>query len=364
MTWENIRVHDAPVEMFRRALQRNRLCHSYLFAGAPGIGKKLFALTLARTLLCQQSEPTDLSACEECAACRQVLAGTHPDLYLVSCPEGKSELTIDLFLGKDERRGQEGLCYELSLRPMVADRKIAIIDDAHLLNEPSSNALLKTLEEPPDRSLLILVTANTDAVLPTIRSRCQMIRFSPLPNQVVAELLLSNELASDPSEAASIADASDGSLAIASQMLDPELRQLRKTLYSDLSADPIQPIDVVSQMLNGLEEIGGDSNAQRQNAGWIVKFSIDFFRLALLKLAGRPIPQNSRAVEHFVERLQQDQITRIDCVTAMLERAIDAEEQLVRRVAVPLCFETLFTEIARLRRSAAGQQNSSALRNS
>ncbi|MFT3772273.1 MAG: hypothetical protein QM820_43285 [Minicystis sp.] len=83
-------------------------------------------------------------------------------------------------VGAPDRRGREGLCHDLSLRPMSANRKVAIIDDADRMNEESANALLKTLEEPPAGSILFLITPSIEPILPTIRSRCQPIRFGPL----------------------------------------------------------------------------------------------------------------------------------------------------------------------------------------
>ncbi|PWG73977.1 AAA family ATPase, partial [Enterococcus hirae] len=84
--------------------------------------------------------------------------------------EGKKSIPIELFVGSDDHRGREGLCYELSLKPMASDRKIAVIDDVHLMQSESANSLLKTLEEPPPKSLIVLITDRDEAILPTIRS--------------------------------------------------------------------------------------------------------------------------------------------------------------------------------------------------
>jgi DNA polymerase-3 subunit delta' len=136
-----------------------------VFVGPDGVGKRLVAKGIAQCLFCQRVSDEQLDACGACAACRQVLADTHPDLLTVGCPEGKRELPIALIAGEGERRGREGLLHDLSLRPMSATRRIAIIDDADTMNEESANALLKTLEEPPPGSLLFLISPSLDALL-------------------------------------------------------------------------------------------------------------------------------------------------------------------------------------------------------
>ena len=115
-------------------------------------------------------------------------AGTHPDLEIVSKPADKRDIPLAAFIGEDDRRMKEGLCHRIGLKPFMGGRKVAIIDDADFLNPEGANALLKTLEEPPPRSVLILIGTTADKQLPTIRSRSQIIRFRPLPEDSVARL--------------------------------------------------------------------------------------------------------------------------------------------------------------------------------
>ncbi|MEZ6064931.1 MAG: ATP-binding protein [Planctomycetaceae bacterium] len=149
MSWDDIRGHDTQLAMFRRAIARGRVAHAYLFLGPPGVGKRLIAHRIAQCLFCQTHADSELRACGICSACKQVKSGTHSDLMSIGLPPGKRELPISLLLGEPDRRGREGLLHDLSLRPMSADRRIAIIDDADRMNDESANALLKTLEEPP-----------------------------------------------------------------------------------------------------------------------------------------------------------------------------------------------------------------------
>ena len=196
----------------------------------------LAARTLAMSLLCERFPEKALDACGECASCRMMQAGTHPDFLSVACPEGKSELPIELLVGSLDNRGKEGLCHDLSLRPMTGRRRVAVIDDADRMSNESANALLKTLEEPPGYAIIVLIAADSSKIIPTIRSRCQAVRFRPLETSHIARLVSDLGWAEDPEEAQAAAALSGGSLAVAQQLLNPELRSLRAALFAGLSA--------------------------------------------------------------------------------------------------------------------------------
>lgn len=339
--------------MFRRSIRRNRLCHGYLFVGPSGIGKRKFAELLAQCLFCQRHADADLEACGECSGCKPFLAGAHPDFLAVGCPEGKRELPIELFVGTRERRGKEGLCYELSLRPMAGQRKIALIDDADLMNEASANALLKTLEEPPENSLLILIASNLDALLPTIRSRCQLVRFAPLSPADVTELLLEQNLVETRQEADTVAALSEGSLTAARQILDPQLQTLRQKLYAHLGQRDFSGLAATTAMIEGLEAIGGETAAQRQNAVWIMRFCVEFYRSALLALSGQTDSGVTAPVSEAVRWSQQfsaDDPEAVELVGSLLDHALQGTGPLEQNVSVSLCLEAFFDELARLRR--------------
>ena len=126
MIWESLKGHRRTVDLFRRAMRRQRGAHAYLLIGPEGVGKRRFATGLAQCLFCERTSDAELEACGECAACRQVQAGTHPDLLAVSCPEGKRELPISLMIGDRDKRGKEGLCHEFvhaSDDRLAADRR-------------------------------------------------------------------------------------------------------------------------------------------------------------------------------------------------------------------------------------------------
>src|SRR5256885_174218 len=198
MSWQSIRGHDRVVEKFRRALAKGRLASTFLFVGPPGIGKRTFALKLAQGLLCERVPEVRLEPCGECSSCHQVASLNHPDVETVVKPADKAFIPVELLIGDLEHRMPAGLCYSIALKPSSGRRKVAIIDDADYLNKEGANCLLKTLEEPPPSSVLILIGTSEQRQLPTIRSRCQIVRFQSLAESDVAALLIEQRLCDDP----------------------------------------------------------------------------------------------------------------------------------------------------------------------
>lgn len=176
-TFARILGQERTRDFLRAASREDRLAHALLFAGPEGIGKCSLALAFAGWRLCE-GEGDD--ACGECAACRQVATGSHTDLLVISVASGKKEIGVD--------RSRE-LKRFTQLQPVSGKVKIGIIDGAHLLTVAAQNALLKTLEDPPKRSILILIANNPDALLPTVRSRLQRVPFAPLSSEDVVTVL-------------------------------------------------------------------------------------------------------------------------------------------------------------------------------
>lgn len=171
MAFASVLGHQRIKELFEAALRQRRLRSALLLAGPEGVGKKMLALEVGRALVCQSG---DGEPCGGCAACSRAARGLHPDLRLV-VPDGNS-IKIEQV---------REVVPEILGRPFEARARAFVIDDAHLMTEQAANALLKSLEEPPPSSHVFLVTASPQALLPTIRSRCQTLRFSGLPLGVI-----------------------------------------------------------------------------------------------------------------------------------------------------------------------------------
>ncbi|MGI9166416.1 MAG: ATP-binding protein [Pyrinomonadaceae bacterium] len=186
-------------ELLRRMLESRRVPGALLFSGEEGVGKKLFALELAKAINCRS--PAGVEACGECAACvrtskinfpasdnsddlKKIFWTDHPDVGLVQPPTRVFHVV--------QMRAIER---EANYRPFEGVARFFLIDEADKLNDASANALLKTLEEPPPTSHIILITSRPAVLLPTIRSRCQAIRFAPLRPEEIEEHLTQNKLA-------------------------------------------------------------------------------------------------------------------------------------------------------------------------
>ena len=352
--WSTIRGHAQPLDQLRRTAQAGRLGHAYLFQGPDGIGKRTFARQLAKCLLCYQTEDMELAACGTCRSCKQVQAETHPDLLEVGLPEGKNVVPIRLIAGEDDERGRAGLCYDLSLSPMEATRRVAVLDSADHLEEAGASALLKTLEEPPGHAILILVATSLSEILPTIQSRCQLVRFSALADADVAALLLENEDVADPTEANRVAGLANGSLVHAVLMQDPAMSSLRETLYENLATRPMDPLKTIDQVVEAWEEASSDTHSKRQNATWLIRFAIEFYRSVLRHLAGVEEKSHIPQVNRYCQELVAGDVMAIDGIAEMLERCLDSEsEPLVENVMLPMGLEALFYDLARLSRQDA-----------
>ena len=353
MNWDDLKGHRDQIEMLRRSIARGRQAHAYLFAGSPGIGKSRFAQIFAQSLFCENHADTELLACDECSPCRQMNARSHPDFFAIGCPEGKNEIPVSVFFGDKEHRGKEGLIHDISLRPMAGTRRIAVIDDANRMNEEGANAMLKTLEEPPPNSMLILIAENLEAMLPTIRSRCQLVRFSSLATNDVARLLIENEIASTPEEATAAASMSEGSLQTATQLLNPALRTLRLSLYGALATADLRPIDVAKAMTSGIDELGGDTNEQRRNAGWLIRFAQEFYRQVVLQLSGdgSPVGPGSDVVAKFASLLTNRGSKGIELAMELFDRCVLAEDHISWNVAPAKTMDSLFDDLARTTRT-------------
>lgn len=289
MTWQGIQGHDEVAAQFQVSLQRGRLGSTFLFVGAPGIGKRMFAIRLAQTLLCDRSPPVDFAPCGACPDCQQVLAGTHPDLEQLAKPADKRFIPLDLLIGDKQHRMREGLCARMSLRPARGRRKIAILDDADDLSIDGANCMLKTLEEPPSGSLLILIGTSPQRQLPTIRSRCQIVRFQSLEPSIAAQLLIDRQVVQDPDEALRLAKAANGSLTRAGEMAAPELWRFRADLHKWLDVADWNSLELAKTITSFVEEAGSGAPERRKRLHHVLEMAIDFYRNVLYAASGAPL---------------------------------------------------------------------------
>lgn len=199
MSFKNIFCQYRVINLFQKAIINNHLAHAYIFAGQEGIGKTLFSKELAKAIFCQYS---GADACDTCSHCQRIANDHFSDLVFI-LPE-KNSRTIKI----EQLRYLQDV---LHVKPMESKYKIAVIQSADKMNEESSNCLLKTLEEPPSYAIIILIVTSLESVRETVRSRCQIIRFSPLSMAVVKDILV-DRFQLDTKQAEQLAYLSNGSI--------------------------------------------------------------------------------------------------------------------------------------------------------
>ena len=341
--WHGIYGHDSIVERFRQSLAKGRLASSHIFLGPAGIGKRTLAVKLAQGLLCQASTEEQIDPCGQCESCRLLEAGNHPDLDLVGLPKGKRWLPVDLFIGDREHRHKEGLCHNIGLRPMLSRRRVAIIDDADHLTTESANSLLKTLEEPPLGAILILIGTSSSRQLPTILSRTQVVRFKPLPTNILADLLLKQEIAADQAQAEALSQMAEGSLHTASELADPDLWQLKQRLPLLLEPERFDSIQLASEFNALINSAGKETDLRRRKMRAIFQVVGEHFRTCLRKAcqSGSGDPQRSdNQYQGHLNPLTQDSLL------AMLDRCLEAELQLDRNANQATLLECWIDDLA------------------
>ena len=370
--WQGIEGHDDVVRQFRRTLACGRLASSYLFVGPEGIGKFSFALKLAEALLCQrsssgQTREDPLDPCGQCGSCRLFrqdpvsstpissnqgkggpepengdLDGTchapsiltdiegHPDLDIIQCPEGKQSLSIDLFIGDRAHRNQTGLCHNIALRPRFGQRRVAIIDDADLLGQESANVLLKTLEEPPAGAVIILIGTSRSHQLPTVLSRTQVVRFTPLDHDLLANLLDQLGIASDMNQAKELAALGEGSVAHAQQFAAGPLVELRARLVAQLAAKQFQSVPLTEELIQFVNEAGKEANLRRRRLRAVIMVMVDIFRQRLRSAATDPTQQHNSDGPSLQQTASMTHYTAQHQTIEALDRSIEAQQQLDR----------------------------------
>lgn len=352
MTWQGIEGHDDVVAKFRAMLARGRLASTFLFVGPPGIGKRSFAVRLAAALLCQSRPAEALDPCRTCASCLQIAAGTHPDLLRVAKPADKSFIPLELLIGSKEKRMQQGLCHDISLKPFMGGRRVAIIDDADYLNEEGANCLLKTLEEPPPRSLMILLGMSADRQLPTIRSRAQIIRFRPLPDDVVARLLITSGIVADAAQAERAARASGGSVEQAAELTSSALWEFRDVLVAQIRGGDFDNVEFAKTVSEFVEAAGKEAATRRARMRLVIGCAVEFYRELLRALADGALAQGDLG-QAATRAAQSGRFADVD-VTALVDRCLEALGQIDRNANQSALLECWLDDLVQAARPRVG----------
>ena len=298
MAWDDILEQDLAKRILQTHLATGRVANAYLLTGPEGVGKRRMAWEMAKALNCTAERERP---CDACPVCAQILRGTHPDVHAMSPSGASDQIRID-----DIRH----LISRIALRPFSARVQVAIIDGVQRLTEEAANSLLKALEEPPAHTRFLLLTSRLAHCLPTVVSRCQLIRCRPLSVGSIRQILLDAQ-ACDPSTADAVAPLAGGS---ASSAMDLAKR------WAAYHA-------ILSRL------------ASQESSAWM----------------DQPLPETRQELVHFLDGMMGWLRDLAVAAAAMPERIVhaaykDALRRQANRIDVDRCLETAF-ELVSLRES-------------
>lgn len=318
MSFSQIIGYDRNISLLSRALATGKLSHAYLFHGIDSSGMLQTAVALIEAIFCNGTD-----GCGECPSCRKVAGLRHPDLHHLQ-PDGA-------FIKIDQIRE---LQKELSYRPFEAPKKACIIEAADKMNISAANAFLKTLEEPSGNAILILITTHVDAVLPTVLSRCQQLRFPSLPAETIASQL--REKGVDEDSARIAAALAEGSAERAQEIVEGDWLQSRKFLLEKIAN--LSPEEIIPLFAAAEEEA-----KDKESAIHLVDLLNVFWRDVLLTRTG-----STEIVNTDLFPLIRDISDRnsLESVMEKLERISLTRQALKRNVNPRLAAEVLFMGLA------------------
>ena len=338
-----LRGHDAAVEALRRAIRSGHLAHAYLVGGPPGVGKTALARRLAATLVAPSADDATVPDLDTRAA-RQIEAGASPDVERIAiggiCDESQHDHAGDRSTGIRicQVRRLERVA---SLAPFAAPRRVFIIDTADDLQTEAAHAILKTLEEPPASALFILVAADPDALLPTIRSRCQEFTLRPLAHHLLAAAL--QEDAGVPAaEATALAHLAHGRYGLAMRMhADPTMAVLRESADAEVAR---LATGGRNERFDVADRLGNAWYRERESVLATIDLWREWWRSALLASAG--VERGGVAGAHA------NVAPRIDCNAEDALRALravqTAREHLLANTNAQLALEVMMLDLPML----------------
>lgn len=369
MPWNSVIGQQRVKEYFRHAIRSGRLAHAYLFVGPEGTGKDAAALELAKVIHCERGGD---ESCGECPSCHRMQSMSHPDVHFVTAlPRGKDETDDhgpleklspdDIRLVQEEYKAKAEDPYRQivfpranvikvnSIREIRAEssmttsdrrKRVTIISHAERMNDESSNMLLKTLEEPSDETMFILTTSKREQILPTIVSRCQLVRFDPLGEAEIREALIGRRGVA-PENAALTARVAGGGYTRAVELVSENLKEEREQVVQFVR------LALTTSMLGVLEEIDRMTEQKdKEPYRRFLQLLLLWCRDAMVLAAGGTIinQDQEEGLGKFVAKFPEADLPRvlagIDRALALLERNIYPRLLLVNivlllRAAVP-----------------------------
>ena len=324
--------HLTPQNLYRAALAAGRLAPAYLLTGQAGIGKATLARRLVALLLCRG--PESARPCGGCAACGRLARGTHPAFHLLAIEEDEHEIKIE---------SVRALIGSLAFRPADDDPAVVLIDDVDRVSEEGQNALLKILEEPPPYARFLLTTSRPEAVLPTVVSRCQVLRCAPLAEADVAAVLRANG-ALPEAEAALFAALSGGSPGRAGRWLQSGLLEGREwiaSVFEALRSGDGHPAVAPFLAL-------GEGAGSREGSRTRFRDALDLLLMLLSELRRGILAGRRGALASLLPPAAERWAGRsgAEGIAEAMERILDAQADIDHNVNPSLVVEDLFLRLA------------------
>lgn len=325
MSFKDIVGQEEAKRILQSAIKNNRLSHAYLFVGPEGVGKRLTAKTLAKALNCQRG---NIDSCDKCRNCIRIDLDEYPDVKIIE-PVGTS---IKIEKVREIKR-------VASLKPLEGKKKVYIILEASAMTQPAANSLLKTLEEPQGETLFILTTSHIPGLLPTIVSRCQLVRFKPLPPEVIENFLIKKGgIAKD--EAYMASNLSEGSLRKGMRIASSEQKELRNRV-----------IDLIAKIslkdMEGIFETAREFTQDRDQIPFILSIVSSWYRDVLVfKESEDPSSLvNMDKKEEIAKEVEKYSKEEIEEIISLVLKTID---YIKRNINPQLAIETLLLKIGEI----------------
>jgi len=328
MDW-NIHGHEWAVNLLQAHAAGSKLRHAYLFVGPEGVGRRTLALRFAQALNCS-ARPAPGGYCDACRDCRQIQSLTHPDLSLLVPEEGHKDILIDQV---------RSLQHTLVLSPYAAPYRIALLPDFQRATHQASNALLKTLEEPSDKVVLLLTANALEHLLPTIVSRCEVIRLRPSSLESTQAYLQSAK-GLDADHARLLAHLSGGRVGAAVRLADDSdaLYQRQDHLETFLALLPVKRYERFKQA----EILTKSYDMARQNVSVLLPLWLSFWHDVFIRSAGTQLPLVNIDLEAQVNHTAQ--MMNVESARALVIAHEKAIQQLDSNANVRLLVETLMLQ--------------------
>ena len=328
--FESIIDQHKPIRLLTAFLQKGTTPHALLFTGIEGVGKRMTALTFAMACNCMnakqgtQHQDTASNPCLHCRSCRKIKSGSHPDIIFIK-PSGP-------FIRINQIRS---LCHTLGMKPYEARQRVVIISEAQAMNPEAGNALLKVLEEPPERTLLILTALQTSDLLPTIVSRCQLIRFNPISPKNIAGFLVGKKGLA-PSDAMILATLANGSLSKAILMDQADWIKRRNWLIDEVEALPSRS---VGPRLAFAERLAKNKD--------VLADSLEVIKLWLRDLVIYHYDPAKIINRDLVDKIQSaSQRMRVESILSKLDAILSAQKNMSANSNLRLTLEVLTFRLA------------------